>query len=404
MIPRRLSVTASMVGFTLLGDSMLYAVLPAEAAHLGLSAAAVGWILSLNRWVRLLTNSLAARVTGQLGWKAPFLLAVLVAGLSTAGYAFFHSLWGLLAARMLWGLCWSFLRHGGVQAAIETSTPQTRGRNMGSLSAIFRMGSLVGMVAGGLLTDTIGYRAALWIFAISTVCGLGVALWDGWFADGQWRPKHPGVIPGQHLRLWSALRSPAWVGLALCGLLVHGIASGTVMATLGYHLREKIPAGWVLGSVVIGVATLSGLLQSIRWVTGIGLNPFMGHLSDRLGRQRLITIGAAAGALGLASLAGASQVPLITLSVVLIWLAESAMAPTLDGAAAEQAHRDGAEAMGLYLTGIDLGAAIGPLYAYYLVTLVASFSQVYLINGLLLLGVVILFRTLVQTNPSRVAA
>ena len=47
----------------MLGDQALYAVLPTCFADLGLAPYQVGVLLSINRWVRLLTNHLAERLT-----------------------------------------------------------------------------------------------------------------------------------------------------------------------------------------------------------------------------------------------------------------------------------------------------------------------------------------------------
>ena len=55
---------ALATAFSLLGDQMLYSVLPTYYAELGLMPYQVGLILSVNRWVRLITNSLAESCAG----------------------------------------------------------------------------------------------------------------------------------------------------------------------------------------------------------------------------------------------------------------------------------------------------------------------------------------------------
>ena len=54
--------------FSLLGDQMLYSVLPVYYESLGLTAVGVGVLLSANRWIRLLTNDLAYRIDGGRVW------------------------------------------------------------------------------------------------------------------------------------------------------------------------------------------------------------------------------------------------------------------------------------------------------------------------------------------------
>ena len=54
-------LVALATAFSLLGDQMLYSVLPTYHAALGLTYIQVGVILSANRWVRFVTNNVAER-------------------------------------------------------------------------------------------------------------------------------------------------------------------------------------------------------------------------------------------------------------------------------------------------------------------------------------------------------
>lgn len=101
---RTLYFVSAATALSLLGDQVLYSVLPVYYAQLGLSAVQVGILLSANRWVRLVTNELAHRIDGGRGW---FVAAFVLGSLTTAAYVFTHSFALLLAARVLWGLAWS---------------------------------------------------------------------------------------------------------------------------------------------------------------------------------------------------------------------------------------------------------------------------------------------------------
>ena len=63
---------AAASALSLLGDQMLYSVLPSAYGELGLVPIQVGLVLSMNRWVRLLTNHLAARLCERcdMAWLA----------------------------------------------------------------------------------------------------------------------------------------------------------------------------------------------------------------------------------------------------------------------------------------------------------------------------------------------
>lgn len=75
-MPRSLLLISIAVALSLLGDQMLYAVLPVTHDAMGVPVTAVGLLLSANRWVRLLTNTLAARTITRCGREWPFILAL----------------------------------------------------------------------------------------------------------------------------------------------------------------------------------------------------------------------------------------------------------------------------------------------------------------------------------------
>jgi hypothetical protein len=67
--PRSLIVVSFAVALSLLGDQMLYAVLPAVHGAVGIPVTAIGLLLSANRLIRLLTNSIAGYVVERcVGW------------------------------------------------------------------------------------------------------------------------------------------------------------------------------------------------------------------------------------------------------------------------------------------------------------------------------------------------
>lgn len=105
-------LVAAAVSVSLLGDALLYAVLPSQASRLGIPLALVGVLLSANRIIRLVTNSWAGAVYSRRGREGPFFAAMVGATVTTLSYALPWGFWPFLAARTIWGTCWSFLRMG----------------------------------------------------------------------------------------------------------------------------------------------------------------------------------------------------------------------------------------------------------------------------------------------------
>src|SRR5688572_9693544 len=63
---RRVVAVSLVMALQLLGDSLLYVVLPLHADELGFSGFQVGVLLSANRFVRMLTNRGASRLMRRL--------------------------------------------------------------------------------------------------------------------------------------------------------------------------------------------------------------------------------------------------------------------------------------------------------------------------------------------------
>ena len=97
--PRPVIMVSLLITSSLLGDQALYVMLPVAYTSLGLTPISVGLLLSMNRWVRLLTNVAAAWVLGSRPIRNVF-CAVLVAGsCCSLAYAATTNLALLLLAR-----------------------------------------------------------------------------------------------------------------------------------------------------------------------------------------------------------------------------------------------------------------------------------------------------------------
>lgn len=370
MLSRRHALAVGLAlaySLALLGDQMLYVFLPSNPAAAGIAAASLGMVLSANRLVRLAANSLGGLLSDRLGRRRPYLLGMALALASTSGYLVSDSLWLLLVSRVLWGVAFALLSVGGIAIMLDHSTDADRGRTVGFYQSLIQLGTLVGLVLSGVLTDLLGYRGTLAIYVPLTALGLGIAIWvlrEGDVAPGHHATPAAGATPLGTLatlrRLDPRLLAPAYVCFA-----THFAGSGVLAATLGMYLKMLVsePGG---GSWLVPVASLTGILLAVRRLAGMIEAPIAGHLLDRFGDRRIV---AAAGVLailaGFVTLAGGRGVVFVIAGVVLVSVGEGFSQPAVvvwtgDGA---PPHLRGVVMGGLSTAG-DLGAALGPLVAY----------------------------------------
>lgn len=345
------------MSFSLLGDQLLYAVLPSRPGAAGIGVAALGVILSANRFIRLGANSLGGVLCDRFGRRRPFLAGMALAVISTAAYWLTSGFWPLLAARLVWGLAFALCSVAGLSIILDVTTAADRGRTVGFYHALVQSGTLLGLVASGVLTDLIGYRGTLALYVPLTALGFAVA----WFVVGETNPANGGMDTTQ-ASVWTTfgsldrrLLAPGYIGFAS-----FFAGNGILMATLGASLKEQ------LGSSSVPVASLTGILLASRRLAGMIFAPVAGHLSDRSGdRRRVAGAGALMICAGFVVLATGSGVPLFVTGVVLTAIGEGVLHPSL---AAWIGDRTPPElrgvVMGGYATANDLGGATGPIVGY----------------------------------------
>ena len=361
-------LTGLAVAFSLFGDMTMYTVLPVHFAALGLTPMQVGVLLSANRWIRIVTNPLAAAVARRFP-PVVLVIASLLAGAGvTAVYGLAPPFLFFLAARLIWGMCWSFLRQIGVMNALRSAEADRVGRMIGLYNGSVWVGSLVGNLAAGLVFDAIGYRSVFLLMAGLSLAGVIPAVLgmngrrpviprEGWFTS----------IEGKSEDLLINLR----------GFLIGTVGSGIVMSTLGHVLNERLPGGLPMGSLVIGIATINGLLLALRYMLQVVGSPFLGVLIDRIGifRSQLLLFAAATAALTATFL----RIPTgaMVALVVVFFLSETALQLGL----MVQAGMRGSKRYAHLATAMDLGSAVGPVAGWTAVGLLFSSRWTFLIGA-----------------------
>ncbi|GBD10479.1 Multidrug resistance protein MdtG [bacterium HR23] len=389
---------------------MLYAVLPAQMPAFGLSPGLVGLVLSTNRFVRLWSNGLAARVYMRFGLQAPFALAIAVAAVTTVLYGFATGIGAFLVVRALWGVCYSFLRLGGYLVVLEESTSRVRGRFMGFFNGGQRAGSIVGALVGGVLFDLLARQRSFLVMGVLTALGLLLASRVGRRtaqgdddpipANGEPIPLRPISLRGiggwftgmlaLDLRQRSADTHRRWLTLCLALFCLTFTVQGLLTATLGYYLRQRLGADFTLPFLGLGIASVSAGFLALRWVVDL-LGPALGAAADRLGRRRTTTVGLPLLALGMLALAWVKPTGVALAFLPLVFLAATASQVSMDALAGNLAPRDvRAVLLGRYTTWADLGAAAGPLLGY-LGLVRTSLPLLYTSAGVLLLVGTLLF-------------
>jgi MFS family permease len=357
---------------SLVGDSALYTVLPTHTAVAGVALASVGILLSANRLIRILANSVAGWTSDRVSKRLVFVFSLFLGAFSTAIYGVSSGFAWLLLGRLLWGIAWSGIWVAGNGLILGTAPVHERGRWVGRYHFFFFLGAALGAALGGVLTDGIGYHEAMMVAAglqlvgalaalIFLPAGQMVALRDGQDAHSE----EVGEETEEEGNNWGELLSATAVQ-GVNRLIIAGIMA----STLALFLRDMLGESVDIGGVVIGVATVTGILSGARILLGMLFTPAIGSLSDRAGnRWQVVAGGLLPGIAGFVLLA--INLPLAMLLGLPLTSITGSSNQSLSTALIGdlgQRRRHG-RYLGLLYTVGDLGSAIGPLLAFALLPL-----------------------------------
>ncbi|MBM1173867.1 DHA2 family efflux MFS transporter permease subunit [Microvirga arabica] len=190
-----LAVIATAQLMVVLDDTIANIALPTLQNDLGISAANLPWVINayilafggLLLFGGRLGDLFGRRRMLQVG-MALFTIASLLVGLAQDGM-------GVIASRGLQGMGAALVAPNAL-ALIATTFPEGKSRNgaMAVYGAMSGLGIIVGLILGGLLTGTLGWR---WAFFINVPIGLAVLAGSGRLVEAELhkgRPDFAGAI------------------------------------------------------------------------------------------------------------------------------------------------------------------------------------------------------------------
>ncbi len=379
-VPIPLLVTSLAVASALLGDAMLYVVMPSTPERWDLTIVQVGILLSANRFIRLVTNPMSAFCVEKFGIYNPFRITLILSLLVLVIYASSTSFTLLLIARLLWGTCWSILRLVSQWIATDQSNDNNLGFNISSNASIIRLGSIGGALFGGILSDFIGYRYALVIFMVFTI-----ANYFSWTKTSTYSAVNtkPALSPRRNGFLL-VLKNPRVLALGISGLVVGLSFYGLLGATLGHFLRFTFGDEFNLLAVTIGVASITGILLGFMSSAEVFIGPYAGLLSDKYGRIRTLIVSASIFFIGLSLFGMTGNIWIIFFLLLLAFVGGVMLMMqllVLVGVIAEGPQKS--DIFSTYNTFQDIGSAFGPFLGLSLIN-AEHLSTIYLFTGSLL--------------------
>ncbi|BAB04880.1 MFS transporter [Halalkalibacterium halodurans] len=380
---QRVRWIAILTAIALLGDSMILIVLPLYWEEFGLTAIwQVGVLLSVNRLIRLPINPLVGWFYRTYERRTGFFIAMSLALVTTLAYGYVQGFIWLLIARILWGVAWAFIRLGGYLTVLDHSNSRNRGELIGLYNGLWGLGGLVGMLAGGIVVEQTSIAFVTTLFAGAACFSLPTLfkviprsvseqVRDKTDGKGDWFSIHTGSI------LLLSFTT---------GLVIFGVFA----TTLSPFVERMIDDNWTWHGLVIGAATVAGLIQAVRWAWDPFVAPMVGKRLDRMRTKGPVVFSMLLMIASLFFIAGSVHDFVLASVFLLVFQLISTIFVTLtDSLAAEVANQtDRVRMMTAHTIAIDLGAALGPLIGFLVVATVhLSFLYFMTSSWLLLLAI-----------------
>ncbi|MFC7139115.1 MFS transporter [Halosimplex aquaticum] len=296
------------IGF---GGGVIFPILPNLGSILGITPFVVGLILSANRFARLFANAPAGSLVDRIGTRTPFVVGMVIQGVSTFGYvvamvAPLPEAW-FMGARILWGVGSALVFATAYTIAADVSTGESRGANMGLIRGGVLFGFPTGVVIGGVVSGVFGTIAA---FSVATA----FAFFASVVAYATVPETHVEGEGDRSVKPWDVNTSLPALTVGMVNFSVLFVYIGALFATLVLFLDRN-------GLSVLGFDAQgsSGIFMGIT-VVAAGVSMYLGgYVSDRRqSRVPTLLVFLGATSLGFVLLAAADSVATLAVACLCI--------------------------------------------------------------------------------------
>ncbi|MFZ2491574.1 MAG: MFS transporter [Thermoanaerobaculia bacterium] len=399
-----LLVLTAQVFIIMLGLGLATPILPLYAQSFGLSAAAVGSLITVFGVARILINIPAGHWTERFGRRKLLIFGPVITAAGSFGFAFATSFAQLLLWRVLQGVGSAVLTTAAMVVLADLSGPGNRGRIMSLYQGSLLLGAGAGPALGGVIAGAWGFRAPFFMFGAFTLLA---GVWAFFRipetrdlaaareparrdaagrANGAAAP--PSLLPAS---MWTMLRDVSFLLVSLVTLATFFTRSGGQMTLLP-----------LLGHNELGLSeTAIGMVFTVISLVNFATLYVAGSLSDRFGRKVVIVPSGVltAIAIGLYVYAGTGATFLAVSILLGIGTGLGGPAPAAYVADIVPAGMVG-PAMGLYRTISDLGLVLGPVLLGSIVD-TWGYDPAFAVNAVLMLVSTLLFAALARETTGK---
>ncbi|MCL6515877.1 MAG: MFS transporter [Alicyclobacillus sp.] len=312
-----------------------------------------GVIASSNFLIMALVSPLWGAVGDRKGRKLMVMRTTVAISFFTFVMGLAQNVWELLGARMLQGAFSGY--SASATALVATVVPEEKlGTALGWMQSSAMVGSLIGPLAGGLVSDHVhSYRVVFYLtsaFAMTAFLITFFLVHEGF--------QKPAAAPGRKPSVLGQFRAVRELRAVQTMFLVLFLAQFSVMnvqPVLPVYIQD-------LAAHSQHVATYSGLAFAMTGLAGLVAAPILGNRSDRIGYRRTLTVAMTGAALFYIPQALAPNIWVFMLSRFGLGLFVGGILPTANALVGRLAPKDQrGQIYGFTSSATFVGSFAGPL-------------------------------------------
>jgi MFS family permease len=365
-----------------LGFGFLWFALPIYSKLLGASALEIGGMFSIFSLTIALLRPLIGIASDKMGRKYFFVAALACYAASMVIFSIANNIIELYAGQIVSGIGSAMMIISAYTMATDLAVPEERGKSVGRIDEAIARGNLIGGFAGFLLISNLPKSAGWQIIFTGYALSAAVGAWLGWKKVSETRPTQTSQADGERT-------IPRELGKLMAIVFITSASVGMITPIFIIFLQDKFTSNIdTLVWAIIPGAIVAAFFRS-----------YLGQLSDRFGRTRLMALGIFGAGIFSFLLPGLPGILWLTI----FWTLES-VGWAMAGPAEEAMVADltGNQVRGLgygfYTFVSSMGASVGPLAGGWLYDSVGRAVPFYL-NGVVLLMGALLVLLLLGKKP-----
>ncbi|WP_059052236.1 MFS transporter [Paenibacillus senegalimassiliensis] len=337
----------------LLGQGMVIPILPDYLKQFDAGGTAAGYLVAAFGAAQFIFSPIGGQLSDKWGRKKLIMSGLFLTVVSDLIFAASTTLPWLYFARFLGGIGLGLMVPSVMAYTADITTPETRAKGMGYLSAAMNLGMVLGPGLGGMIAE-FGIRVPYYFAS-----GLGLIATLLTFFMPETRNTHLSLSSqdtasrepiGQ--QIVESFRTPYFRYLLLILIMTFGLVNYETVYALFVEQKYGFDAGQI--SIIITVGAITGIIVQV-WL--------LDQLIKRLGETWLIRLSLMMTGVALLLMLVKINLSYLLAVSILFFAYNSLLRPTVNSLIANAAGDRQGYASGLNTTYMSVGNILGPIIA-----------------------------------------